>query len=97
MIEELQNLDYVVEMDDFGSGFSSLNMLKDIPVDVVKIDMAFLQKTENVDKARIILSSIISLCKKLDIATVVEGVETSAQLEFLVKEGADMFLSLIHI
>ena len=91
LIEELQNLDYVVEMDDFGSGFSSLNMLKDIPVDVVKIDMAFLQKTENVDKARIILSSIISLCKKLDIATVVEGVETSAQLEFLVKEGADMF------
>ena len=43
------------------------------------------------DKARIILSSIISLCKKLDIATVVEGVETSAQLEFLVEEGADMF------
>ena len=91
LIEELQNLDYVVEMDDFGSGFSSLNMLKDIPVDVVKIDMAFLQQTENVDKAKIILSSIISLCKKLDIATIVEGVETRTQLEFLVEEGADMF------
>lgn len=91
LINNLKELGYVVEMDDFGSGYSSLNMLKDIPVDVVKIDMAFLQKSDNVSKAKKILSAIIALCKELDMKTVVEGVEDSNQLAFLLDEGADMF------
>ena len=89
LIDTLKNLGYVVEMDDFGSGYSSLNMLKDIPVDVVKIDMAFLQKSANTKRA--ILSAIIALCKELGMTTVVEGVEDSEQLKFLLDEGADMF------
>ena len=91
LINNLKELGYVVEMDDFGSGYSSLNMLKDIPVDVVKIDMAFLQKSDNVSKAKKILSAIIALCKELDMKTVVEGVEDSNQLAFLLDEGADLF------
>ena len=91
LINNLKELGYVVEMDDFGSGYSSLNMLKDIPVDVVKIDMAFLQKSDNVSKAKKILSAIIALCKELEMKTVVEGVEDSNQLAFLLDEGADMF------
>ena len=91
LIDTLKNLGYVVEMDDFGSGYSSLNMLKDIPVDVVKIDMAFLQKSANTKRAKTILSAIIALCKELGMTTVVEGVEDSEQLKFLLDEGADMF------
>ena len=91
LIDTLKNLGYVVEMDDFGSGYSSLNMLKDIPVDVVKIDMAFLQKSANTKRAKTILSAIIALCKELGMKTVVEGVEDSEQLKFLLDEGADMF------
>ncbi len=91
LIEKLKEAGFVVEMDDFGSGYSSLNMLKDIPIDVVKIDMAFLQKSDNVKKSKKILSAIISLCKDLDFETIVEGVENNEQLEFLLSEGCELF------
>lgn len=91
LIKELKQLGYVVEMDDFGSGYSSLNMLKDIPVDVVKIDMAFLQMSENIEKSKKILSAIIALCKDLDFEIIVEGVEDNEQLEYLLDHGCDMF------
>lgn len=79
----LQELGFKVEMDDFGSGYSSLNMLKDVPVDVLKIDLNFMSKTNNSEKALIILSSIVRMAKWLGINSIVEGVETEEQIEYL--------------
>lgn len=91
IIENLRNDGYLVEMDDFGSGYSSLNMLKDIPVDVLKIDMMFLYKTKNQDKAHTILKTIIDLSGELGIPSVTEGVETAEQLDMLVNMGCRLF------
>ena len=90
-IEQLRNKGFIVEMDDFGNGFSSLNMLKDIPLDVIKIDMVFLEATRDEERAREILESMISLAKRLHIPVITEGVETKEQLEFLTEMGCDMF------
>jgi EAL domain-containing protein (putative c-di-GMP-specific phosphodiesterase class I) len=91
LIDRLREAGFVVEMDDFGSGYSSLNMLKDISVDVLKIDMAFLQKTKNDDKNRIILEKIIMLAKELGMRVVTEGVENDIQIDFLSGAGCDLF------
>ena len=78
-------------MDDFGSGYSSLNMLKEIPLDVLKIDMVFLQETANYDKSSIILQSIIDMAKKLNLSQITEGVETREQLDMLKEMGCKLF------
>ncbi|MBO7472937.1 MAG: EAL domain-containing protein [Ruminococcus sp.] len=82
---------YAVEMDDFGSGYSSLNMLKDMPVDVLKIDMKFLSKSRDDEKARTILQNIINLSEDLGIAALTEGVETEDQYRMLREMGCEMF------
>lgn len=91
IIEQLRQRGFMVEMDDFGSGYSSLNMLKDIPVDVLKIDMVFLYKTKNKGKAETILRTIIDLSGNLGIRSVTEGVETAEQLDMLVSMGCKLF------
>lgn len=80
---------FPVLMDDFGSGYSSLNMLKNLPVDVLKIDMAFVRELEKSERARAILKSIMRLAFDLGMGVVVEGVETKAQVDFLASIGAD--------
>ena len=91
LISRLRQTGFIVEMDDFGSGYSSLNMLKDIHVDVLKIDMAFLKKAKDEDRSKKILQMIISLSKQLGMPVITEGVETSEQVEFLTEMGCDMF------
>lgn len=91
LIQKLQNDGFKVEMDDFGSGYSSLNMLKDIPVDVLKIDMVFLRKTKNVFKAKQILRTIIEMSYRLGIGAITEGVETKEQVDMLTEMGCRMF------
>ena len=91
IIERLQAYGFIVEMDDFGSGYSSLNMLKEIHVNVLKVDMVFLRKTTEVERSRKILRTIISLAQELGMETIVEGVETSDQLEFLKSISCDIF------
>jgi len=78
---------FSVLMDDFGSGYSSLSMLKDLPVDVLKIDMAFVQEVDKSSRAGAILESIVELGKHLRMEVVVEGVETQEQVDFLAKIG----------
>ena len=87
----LQKYGFTVEMDDFGSGYSSLNMLKDMQVDVLKIDMAFLGETKDVERSRKILRMIIELSKQLGMRVVTEGVETKEQVAFLTEMGCDIF------
>ena len=91
VIDKLRNAGFILEIDDFGSGYSSLNLLKDMPVDVLKIDMVFLSKTKNKDKALIILQQIINMAQNLIIPVITEGVETEEQLNYLTKMGCKMF------
>jgi len=90
LIAKLQDYGFHVEIDDFGSGYSSLNMLKDMKADVLKIDMGFLRETESVDRTKIILNMIIELAKKLNMIIVVEGVETQDQVVYLTTAGCDL-------
>ena len=83
IVENLRDFGFTVEMDDFGSGYSSLNMLKDISVDVLKRDMGFLYKTKDEEKSRKIIGMIVQLSKALDMPVICEGVETQSQFEFL--------------
>jgi diguanylate cyclase (GGDEF)-like protein len=91
ILEDLRSAGFFVEMDDFGSGYSSLNMLKDIPVDVLKIDMMFLYETRDQQRAETILQAIINLSNELHMPSITEGVETSEQLAMLAKMGCRLF------
>lgn len=81
--ESVRKLGFIVSMDDFGTGYSSFNILKDIEIDILKIDKSFFYDLENNDRAKIIIEAIIKMCKKLNIKTVAEGIETEKQLQFL--------------
>ena len=87
-VNTLRNRGLVVMMDDFGCGYSSLNMLKNIPVDVLKLDMRFLQfKEEERQKSANILEAIINMAGLLHLPIVVEGVENESQEKFVQKLG----------
>ena len=90
-IERLQKMGYDIEIDDFGSGYSSLGMLKDIKADILKIDMIFLQETKNKERSKTILKNIISMSKELGMPVITEGVETKEQVDFLMDVGCDVF------
>lgn len=85
-IHSLRIAGFTILMDDFGSGYSSLNTLKDIEVDILKLDMQFLPKDDKVEKGEIILASMIKMANWLGMQVIVEGVETRKQRDFL--EGA---------
>ncbi len=85
----LRDMGFLVDMDDFGSGFSSLNTLKDLPVDILKIDRGFLKESDSCNKSLMIIKHIINMTKELDIIVVCEGVETEKQFEFLKVSGCD--------
>lgn len=91
LLGNLQKAGFKIEIDDFGSGYSSLNMLKDISADVLKIDMGFLRASENELKGQDILESIITLAGKIGMEVITEGVETKAQLSMLRQMGCHMF------
>ncbi len=83
IIRELQRNGFTILMDDFGSGYSSLNMLKDAPVDIIKLDMDFLDSTNETNRSKPIISSIVELTHSLGLSVIVEGVETENEVEFL--------------
>ena len=80
-IRELQEVGFRIAMDDFGSGYSSLNMLKEMPLDVIKMDLKFLDGEQ--EKGRLILKSLIGMAQTMGLKVVVEGVELLSQVEFL--------------
>ena len=89
IFRQLQNEGFIVEMDDFGSGYSSLNLLKDMPVDVLKMDMKFLSDSNK--RSDIIIKNIINLSNELKMITLTEGVETAEQFEMLSGMGCELF------
>ncbi len=90
-IELLQKKGFLVEIDDFGKGSSSLSLLKDIKADVLKIDMGFLRQSENNARGNIILETVIDMAKRLNMEVISEGVETEGQLKNLTELGCNMF------
>lgn len=90
---KLKQAGFVLSMDDFGSGYSSLNMLKQLPVDILKLDKAFLDNfdaDETGNKEKTIVSHIISMAKALDMEVLAEGVESKSQKDFLLSANCDM-------
>ena len=83
MLQKLRELGVKVSMDDFGAGYSSLNLLTKLPLDVLKLDKEFLKDFETDSDGKIIIPSIIDMAKKLKLEVVCEGVETKEQVEFL--------------
>ncbi|MCR4953498.1 MAG: EAL domain-containing protein [Treponema sp.] len=95
-IEKIRSLGFKIAMDDFGSGYSSLNSLKNIDIDFLKLDMGFLDTTENHEKARCIIRSVINMAKDLNVTTIAEGVETKDQSDFLKKEGCNIIQGFFY-
>lgn len=91
IIDKFHKHNFVVEMDDFGSGNSSLNMLKDVNIDIIKADMCFLQETDNSERSETILNHVIALALDLGHGLIVEGVETEEQLNMLKDKGCKGF------
>ena len=85
----LRKLGFIIEMDDFGSGYSSLNMLTEMPVDVLKLDMKFIQTEITRPAGQGILRFIVDLARWMKLSVVAEGVETREQLERLQNDGCD--------
>ena len=77
-------------MDDFGSGYSSLNMLKDLAIDTLKIDRAFLEEAADNEKRNIIFVSVVEMARKLNISLVVEGVETGENVSLMRECGCNI-------
>ena len=88
-IQKFRKAGYEVWMDDFGSGYSSFNNLKNYDFDVLKIDMDFLRTFETNKKTQVIIGTIVNMAKELGIHTVAEGVETKEQYEFLRRIGCE--------
>lgn len=88
-VSSLKEKGYAVWLDDFGSGYSSLNVLKDYNFDVVKIDMVFLKGFEKNEKSKVLIKSIIELAKLLKMRTLTEGVETKEHVDFLKEAGCE--------
>ena len=89
MMSTLQQKGFQIMMDDFGSGYSSLNVLKDIEVDILKIDMRFLSDTENEARSENILAAVVRMAKWLNLPVIAEGVERKEQVMFLKSIGCE--------
>ncbi len=87
VVEQLTKKGFIVEIDDFGSGYSSLNTLKDVPADIIKLDMRFLENGRNPERGGNILESVVRMARWLGMPVIAEGVETIEQAEFLKSIG----------
>ena len=90
IMKKLHEIGFKLSIDDFGSGYSSLNLLKDIPADVLKIDREFFNGTVNSKKGRAVISSVVDMAKNLEMNVISEGVETQDQIDFLQEIDCNM-------
>lgn len=91
IVSKLREYGFKVSMDDFGADYSSLNSLKDMPMDVIKLDAGFFRgKEENEERGSVIVAGIIDLAKQLDMHIVAEGIEHGEQVDFLAEHGCDL-------
>jgi len=90
VIAHLREIGFEIEMDDFGSGYSSLNMLSEMPIDVLKMDMKFVRRIEESATDLRLIKLILDIARYLKLTVVAEGVETEGQLELLRDAGCDV-------
>lgn len=90
LIKGLHKMGFKVSMDDFGSGYSSLNLLSKLPIDIIKLDRVFLKEGEMQENDRIIISCVVDMAKRLKITSLCEGVETQEQCDYLKEVGCQM-------
>lgn len=90
ILKELKMCGFRISMDDFGAGYSSLNSLKDLPIDVLKLDMEFFHGEDTQERGEIVVKETIRLAKALNMKIVAEGIEKKEQVEFLAEQGCDM-------
>lgn len=90
MMRHFKEEGFTLSIDDFGSGYSSLNTLKDLPVDTIKLDRSFLNEAKDNERSKVIIGCLINMIKILSLQSVAEGVETQKQLEFLKDAGCDI-------
>ena len=90
LVYELKKRGFTVSMDDFGSGYSSLNLLRVMPIDTLKIDKAFIDDIETSSRSLCIVEEIIKMANRINIKTICEGIENEAQRDILRHAGCDM-------
>lgn len=90
VIAKAKHMGFKISMDDFGSGYSSLNLLKEMPINELKLDRMFLNETSTSIRSKLIITNIIAMAKALEIDVICEGVETLEQAEFLKEIKCDM-------
>jgi len=99
VVNKLRDEGFVVEMDDFGKGYSSLNTLKNVPVDILKLDMGFLHEDEeggSHGRGGVILNSVMHMAHWLNISVIAEGVETLRQADYLMSIGCDVVQGYLY-
>ncbi|MCQ2590955.1 MAG: GGDEF domain-containing phosphodiesterase [Treponema sp.] len=89
-VKKLKEYGFAVSMDDFGAGYSSLNSLKELPLDVIKLDAQFFREIDDIERANLIVGDTICLAKKLGMQIVAEGIETREQVDFLANQDCDL-------
>lgn len=91
IISKLRKAGFLVDLDDFGTGYSSLNIVRDIVFDEVKFDLTDFQQSDNIQRTRRIISTVLQLAQGLEIPVISEGVETKEQFEFIKEFGGKIF------
>lgn len=95
-VSKIRDMGFYIAMDDFGSGYSSLNALKDVPLDILKLDMGFLSSSDNLDKGKSIIEHMIHMAKSMNLTTIAEGVEEKTQANFFEKIGCDFIQGFLY-
>ena len=95
-IQKIRDLGFRIAMDDFGSGYSSLNALKDMPIDILKLDMGFMQGDDSLNQGGTIINYVVRMAQGLEYITVAEGVETQEQSDFLRSIGVNVFQGFLY-
>ncbi len=95
-IQKIRELGFRIAMDDFGSGYSSLNSLKDMPIDILKLDIGFMRGDDSLNRGGTILNYVVRMAQGLEYITVAEGVETSEQADFLRSIGVNVFQGFLY-
>lgn len=96
ILHELKKCGFNIAMDDFGSGYSSLNMLRQIPCDILKLDRGFINDATNNERGKIVVQHVLSMAKNLSLTTVSEGIETVEQANFLNESGCDIAQGFLY-
>ncbi len=96
IVLSLKKAGFSCSVDDFGSGYSSLNVLKNLPMDTLKLDKLFFDDSENLSRDKALISSVINMARALDMKTVAEGIENWAQVAFLKEIGCDIIQGYVY-